>query len=103
MKDSDTAYKKIDFFHSHKPQILRLASSPKKLAALPTKRKVLVTLPRKVAIPSTGAKANRITIDDVDSFNKVKRIRFAGSLPASMSEAQFKHGIRNCLGCASAI
>ncbi len=33
-KDGDTAYRKIDFFHAHKPQILRLAGNPKKLARL---------------------------------------------------------------------
>jgi hypothetical protein len=97
-KDNDTAYRKIDFFHSHKRQILGLAGSPEKLAKLPTKRRVVVTLPRTVAIPSAGAKAYRITVDDIDSFAKVKKIKFAGSLPASLSDAQFKRGVQGILG-----
>jgi|SRR6266536_2736626 len=93
-KDGDTAYRKIDFFHAHKPQILRLAGNPKKLARLPTKRKVMVTLPRTVALPGAGAKASRITIDDIDSFSKVRKIKFAGSLTNSLSETHFKNGVQ---------
>src|SRR5579864_3036472 len=97
-KNGDTAYRKIDFFHAHKPQILTLAGNPRKLAALPTKRKVVVRLPKTVAVPSAGAKANRITIDDIDSFAKVRRKKFAGHLPSTLSEAQFKRGVQSILG-----
>jgi hypothetical protein len=97
-KENDTAYEKIDFFHSHKRQILSLAGNPNKLARLPTKRKIVITLPKMVSVPSAGAKANRITIDDIGSFTKVRKIKFAGSLPASMSEEQFKHGVQAILG-----
>lgn len=97
-KNGDTAYRKIDFFHAHKRQILGLAGNPKKLAALPTKRRVVVRLPKTIALPSAGAKANRITIDDIDSFAKVRRKKFAGHLPVSLSEAQFKRGVQGVLG-----
>jgi hypothetical protein len=97
-KDGDTAYRKIDFFHSHKQQILGLAGNPNKLARLPTKRKITVRLPKTVAVPSAGAKANRITVDDVDSFAKVRKIKFVGSLPASLSETGFKRGVQAILG-----
>jgi hypothetical protein len=97
-KDGDTAYRKIDFFHSHKKQILGLAGNPSKLARLPTKRKITVKLPKTVAVPSTGARANRITVDDVDSFAKVRKLKFARSLPEALSETAFKHGVQSILG-----
>jgi hypothetical protein len=97
-KDGDTAYETIDFFQAHKKQILRFAATPEKLAKLPTKRKVTVVLPRSVTISSAGARVNRITVDDISSFGKVKKRRIAGSLPASMSEKQFKDGVQSIIG-----
>jgi hypothetical protein len=94
----DTAYEMIEFFHAHKGQILRLAASPKKLAKLPTKRKVVVVLPKSISIPSRGAKINRITVDDVDTFAKVKRIKVAAALPSTVSEDQFKRGVQAIIG-----
>lgn len=93
-----TAYEKIDFFHAHKKKILGYAQNPKKLASLATKRKVAVALPKQVSISSVGAKVKRITIDDVHSFAKVKRIKVSGTLPSSMSEAQFKRGMQAIIG-----
>ncbi|MGO8917179.1 MAG: hypothetical protein ACLQJR_14835 [Stellaceae bacterium] len=97
-KDGDTAYEKIGFFHAHKRQILALAANPRKLAKLPTKRMVVVALPRTVSIPSTGAMVRRITIDDIETFARVKKLRISGSLPASLSEKRFKLGIQAIIG-----
>lgn len=97
-KNGDTAYEKIDFFHAHKKKILGLAGNSKKLAALPTKRKVVRVLPKVIKIPSSGAKVNRITIDDIDSFAKVRKVAVAASLPSSMSEESFKKGMQAILG-----
>jgi hypothetical protein len=100
-KDGETAYEKIDFFHAHKQQILGLAGNPKKLAALPTKRKIRAQLTSVVTIPSAGAKAKRITVDDVASFARIRRLRLneaAQTLPSSMSEAQFKRGVQRIIG-----
>jgi DNA-binding transcriptional regulator GbsR (MarR family) len=96
-KDGDTAYEKIDFFHAHKKKILALAASPKKLANLPTKRKVVVVLPNVVSIPSAGAKVQRVTIDDFASFARVKKIKIAQALP-EISETKFKRGIQSIIG-----
>lgn len=97
-KDGDTAYAKIPFFHAHKKEILYYAQNPKKLARLPTKRRTAVVHQKVVTLPASGARVTRISIDDVTSFAKVKRIRDARSLPASMSEAQFKHGVQRIIG-----
>lgn len=101
-KDGETAYEKIDFFHAHKRQILSLVDNPDKLAALPTKRKVRAQLAKDVTIPSAGAKVKRITVDDVASFARVRKLHPSGieqsTLPPSMSETQFKRGVQRIIG-----
>ncbi len=92
-QDGKTIYKKIDFFHTHKAAILTYAGNSKKLKDLPTKRKVIVALPRSVSVPSAGAKVRRITVDDVASFTKVRKVKPSGHLPATVSEATFKQGV----------
>jgi hypothetical protein len=97
-KGLEVSYEKIDFFDVHKGKIIRLANDPKKLEALPTKRKILVRLPHSIRIPSTGAKVHRITIDDIDTFGKVRKQAFSGTLPKTMSETQFKKGVQKIIG-----
>jgi hypothetical protein len=97
-KDGDTAYEMIEFFHANKRDILGFASDPKKLAKLPTKRKLGGTLPKFVTIPSAGANVARITIDDIQSFAKVRKLNGAGSLPPSVTENQFKRGVQAIIG-----
>ena len=97
-KNGETAYEKIDSFHAHKGQILRLASDPKKLADLPTKRKPWSSIPSSVTIPSAGARVSRITIDDIRSFARVKKIKRGGSLPSSVTEKHFKSGVQRIIG-----
>lgn len=97
-KAGDTAYEKIDFFHANKRKVLRYAANPRRLAELPTKRKTVVVLPKSVRISSSGAKARRITIDDIDSFSKVKKVRASESLPNTMTESQFKSGVQSIIG-----
>jgi hypothetical protein len=93
----NTAYEKIDFFHAHKQRILACAGNAKKLAALPTKRKVVVSTPAFVSIPTRLAKTEVITVDDVDSFSRVRKVIADGDLPKTVSEKTFKLGIRRIL------
>jgi hypothetical protein len=97
-KDGDTAYQKIDFVHSHKRAILRYAASPAKLAKLPTKRRGVAVLPKYVKVPSNGAQVARITIDDIQSFRRVKKVKSKQSLPATVSEEVVKLGVQAILG-----
>jgi len=66
----ETAYEKIDFFHSNKRRILTLAASPAKLAALPTKRNVSRLV--HVRLSGQRARVQHLTVDDIDSFSKVR-------------------------------
>ena len=92
-KDGEVAYEMYDTYHRRKRQILALADNPKALAKLPTKRRPAVKIPRTVSIATKGAKVKRITIDDVASFARVRRMKSDGNLPASVSEKAFKNGV----------
>ena len=94
----DTAYQKIDFVQSHKREILRYAASPSKLAKLPTKRRGVAVLPKYVKVPSSGAQVARITVDDIESFVQVKKLRSKQSLSDTVSEEAVKHGVQAILG-----
>lgn len=94
----EPTYEMIEIFHVHKQQILSLAGDPKKLAKLPTKRKLRAESVKIVTIPATTAKVRQITIDDVQSFAKVRKVKTSGWLPESLSEDQFKRGVQAIVG-----
>jgi hypothetical protein len=96
--DGKIAYARRREYHKYKRQILALAGSREKRDKWPTKRKVVVRVPRSVAIPSAGAKVRRVCIDDVESFAKVRAIKGGDSLPDSVSEQQFKRGVQRIIG-----
>lgn len=97
-KDGDTAYEKIDFFHAHKKQILALAGNKKKIEALPTKRRPRTSTTVRVMIDTKAADTKQITIDDIDSFTKVRKVATDGFIPRTVSEAQFKKGVQSIIG-----
>jgi hypothetical protein len=97
------AYEKIDFYHHHKKKIIRLASYPAELKKYSTKRnpspnssahgQINLTL----NIPRKKQNARLITIDDIDSFAKVRRIGNDFEY-TKMPESNFKKGIAKILG-----
>jgi hypothetical protein len=97
-QDGEIGYEKIDFIHAHKKSILAHAGNNEKLAKLPTKRKAVVIHTKSVTIPASRGVAKRISIDDVASFSKVKRIRAVDFMPSSISETQFKRGVQKIVG-----
>jgi hypothetical protein len=101
-KNGETAYEKIAFFQVNKAKIMSLASKPKQLATFPTKRRVSVDL-RNARVTHNitlglKQKVTRITVDDVDSFAKVRQVESSHPLDNSVSERQFKNGIQAILG-----
>lgn len=97
-KGGDTAYQRIDAIFAHRDQILGLAGNLAKLAKLPTKRKAAVVLPKYVKVPSAGAQVTRVTVDDIESFKLVRKIRSSPSLPKTVGEEEVKTGVQNILG-----
>lgn len=94
-----TAYKPVRFYQSNKRKILSLVGKPQKAAKIPTKRSRTVIHMKTKAVPAALPRAEQITIDDIDSFARVKGVRRAGpSLPRSMSEDSFKNGVQAIVG-----
>ena len=98
-----TLYEKIDFFQEHRNRILRLASNRVAREKLPTKRRPQggqrPSTPIKLDIraPARSIKARHITVDDIDSFSRVRRVT---RLPpfVKMPEREFKQGVATILG-----
>lgn len=97
-QDGVTAYKKIDFFHAHKAAVLAYAGNSKKLETLPTKRRPRVAATVTVKVDTRRVDTKQITIDDVDSFKKVREIKNDGFIPRTVSEQQFKTGVQAIIG-----
>jgi hypothetical protein len=93
-------YKKGELFFSHyKNKILNLARNKKSLANLPTK-----VTPRSssagsvtIRVPTRTFNVASITIDDLDNFSKVKRIR-QGQQMKPIAEEKFKQGVKKAIG-----
>lgn len=96
--DGDTAYEKDTFYCSNKSRILSLAKSPKKLAVFPTKvtPQALTGQTVVIKLPKQRIRCHLISVDDVDSFSKVKR-HDGKETPIPMYENEFKTGIKRIL------
>jgi hypothetical protein len=93
-------YSKRPDVYREKRKLLTLAASPKKLAALPTKRKPQSSA-RSLRPNAMVGKAIHITVDDIDSFSRVKRVTPDDVpeklIPERLPEDVFKNGIENIL------
>jgi hypothetical protein len=97
--NGDIAYIKDDVYANHKGKVVALVKNAKKLKALPTKTNPKVTVKvERVSIPKRLAKTRLITIDDLDQFKKVGRVRRATVVALPMAEAKFKRGIQRIIG-----
>lgn len=98
--DGETAYRTIRFFQVSKRKVLALNSNKKALERFPTKRNVRVfgRLPSRVVIPTKGASAKRITVDEIDTFSAVRDVKAGASIGADVSEDWFKKGVQAIVG-----
>ena len=94
-KDGETAYEKIDHFDAHKAEIFKAAGDKRKIAAIPTKRKPGTGANIVIKTPSSKVDARQITIDDIQTFKRVKGVKSGSTLPISMSEEEFKRGVQS--------
>lgn len=95
-----TGYEKDPFYSVQKKKILRFTQDPVAFAELPTKTRPHAVWPKSVTIqiPRPRIQARSITIDDIDSFGRVIRIRIEPGRYTAMSESRFKTGIAKILG-----
>lgn len=97
--DGETAYRRDDFFYGQKGRILSLVHDKKKFAKFPTKVTPAFNLKitDTIRLPRQLVKAKHVTVDDIDSFAKVKRVKDVSGKPTAMLEARFKNGIKRIL------
>lgn len=93
--NGETAYRKIQFFYTHRSKVLALVGNDEKLAQLPTKRRAPQSVV--VRLPTKGADVEQITIDDIDSFERVRTVPDNGMLSEDISESRFKRGLQAIL------
>lgn len=97
-----TAYEKDRFYSAYKDRILRLVQDPVAFDKLETKTRPRLVWPKgkdtTIRIPSERIQVRYITIDDVDSFERVQRTSVEPGKYKPMPEAQFKGGIAKILG-----
>ena len=94
-----TAYQKDRFYAAQKSKILQLVRDPAAYAKFPTNARPKPTLPAiiKIEIPRAVVRVKLTTVDDIDSFSRLARLRSEPeSLPA-IEEARFKRGIASIL------
>jgi hypothetical protein len=98
-KDGRVAYVQKPFYQRNKRKILRLLDKPDKVAKIPTKRNIVVSLQTPVSKNPAKSNIHFITVDDVDSFSKVRKVRSAAkTLPKTLSERQFNDGVKAIIG-----
>jgi hypothetical protein len=97
--DGEVVYDRDSFYGANKTKILSLAANPAALRALPTKTNPLggggPTI--RVVLPRRLVKIKQITVDDIDSFTKVRKISDAADVDPP-SESEFKKGIQSIIG-----
>jgi len=95
--NGETAYEKDPFYTQNKKTILRLAGNKKALEKFPTK-----TNPKfgditvNVSFPKKLIDVEKITIDDIDSFSKVKEV-IGNQSPLPVDEEKFKEGLQKVI------
>lgn len=85
------AYEKDPPVDALKSQILKVVDKPATAAKIPTKSNPKVTIT--VKIPTQLVKVRPITVDDIDSFARVRAVPPSGTY-REMPERQFKAGIQ---------
>lgn len=101
--DGETAYQKISFLQPYRKRILRLARDRKARESVPTKRAPRLSGTKSVRVnidlrmPRVQVRAKHITIEEIDSFSRSRRLA-APSSYIRMKETAFKKGLALILG-----
>lgn len=95
-----TAYEKDRFYSARKRTILRLVQDPVAFAGFPTKARPRTALPKAltIRIPRPQIQARYITVDDIDSFYRVRTVRIEPGDYSPIPETRFKSGVARILG-----
>lgn len=95
-----TGYEKDSFYSAQKKKILRLVGDPVAFASFPTKTRPRAATSKAIVIriPRQRIQARYITIDDIDSFSRVRRVKVEPGDYTEIPEVRFKAGVARILG-----
>jgi hypothetical protein len=97
----ETAYQKIDFYTQNKDEIIRLATDKKKLREYPTKSNPRVRVQVRqlqVSYPTNAVKIREVSIDDIDSFQRVRNQTNEVPSRVTLAEKEVKRGLKRIIG-----
>ncbi|TAJ08432.1 MAG: hypothetical protein EPO61_10045 [Nitrospirae bacterium] len=100
-QDDRTAYRKVQIYTAHKNKILAILDNPSKASRYPTKQSPRTSSTTyKIEVPGRKPKVTPITVDDVDSFSGVRKVK--GNDEAlrlgNMAESKIKAALKSILG-----
>lgn len=100
-KDHQTAYRKDETYTHHKKKVLSIIDNPEKATEFPTKQYPRIqTTTYKIVVPGKKPKIRPVTVDDIDSFKKIRRVtNIDNSLQLDkMAESKLKAGLKKIIG-----
>jgi hypothetical protein len=101
-KNGDTAYEKDTFYSAHKQKILKLAADKSKRDAVPTKVRPAASAVSaakvKYSLPASLVRVEHLTVDDIQSLAKVRRVSARSVEPVKIPEKDFKQGFQAIVG-----
>jgi len=94
-----TAYEKDSYYSAYKNRIIRTVEDPVALDRLSTKSHPLSfwARPATIRIPGVRIQTRYLTIDDIDSFSRVRQTRVEPGIYIPVPESRFKNGIAKIL------
>jgi len=99
--NGELAYERDDFYFQNKKKILKLSEDAEQREKFPTKRTRTTSLDDitiNVKLPKKLTKVEKITIDDIDSFLKVKEIKFStNEKDTPILEEDFQQGLQKII------
>jgi hypothetical protein len=94
----ELAYEKYPFFTQNKDKVLRLAGNPSALKRFPTKTNPGIgNVSFTLSLPRKSIDAKQITVDDVESFARVRAMKSEDQCPP-LDEKLFKLGLQKIIG-----
>ncbi|TKJ35704.1 MAG: hypothetical protein CEE38_13925 [Planctomycetes bacterium B3_Pla] len=100
-KDNQTAYRKVEIYSHHKRKVLSIVDNPENSKRYPTKQRPDVSaIMYTIRVPGKNPKIKPITIDDIDSFKRVRKVTtIDDSLRLDkMLEKRIKAGLKRVIG-----
>ena len=99
--NGETSYRKLDEYSVFRDKVLALIDDPRKAKRLPTKQRPLISEKTiRITIAGKQPKVREISIDDIDSFSRVRSVRKLDPLLRlnSIPERTIKAGLQKIVG-----